>query len=179
MKKRLIYSLCCPFTKEVHYVGKTTEGMTRPLSHLKESHSEKIREWASELKELGYKPEVNIIQYVSVEEDLDSIERYWINHHINKGSLLLNTNMVVPLTILPNLDEILSDKIVEMSQISTFIKEKRRSVNLTQEEFAERCGIALTVVRKIEQGKTNFNFDGLLQVLKMFGSTVELKRFKK
>jgi len=30
-------------------------------------------------------------------------------------------------------------------------------VNLTQEEFADRAGVALTVVRKIEQGKENLS----------------------
>ena len=42
-------------------------------------------------------------------------------------------------------------------------------MNLTQEEFAERTGIALTVIRKIEQGKTNLNMDKVNLVLKMFG----------
>jgi len=179
MKKKLIYSLSCPFTKEVHYIGKTTEGMVRPLSHLKESHSDKIKEWVSELKDLGYAPEVNIVQNVSLEEDLDKIERYWIAYHITKGCMLLNTNLVIPITILPNLDEMLSDDINEMSQISTFIKEKRKSVNLTQQEFADKAGVALTVVRKIEQGKSNVNLDGLLQMLKMFGTTIEIKKKKK
>ena len=152
--------------------------MVRPLSHLKESHSNKIKEWVSELKDLGYAPEVNIVQYVSLEEDLDKIERYWIAYHINKGSMLLNTNLVIPITILPNLDEILSDDVNEIGQISTFIKEKRKSVNLTQQEFAERAGVALTVIRKIEQGKSNVSLDGLLQILKMFGATLEVKKKK-
>ena len=42
-------------------------------------------------------------------------------------------------------------------------------MNLTQEEFAERAGVALTVVRKIEQGKTNLNMDKVNLVLSMFG----------
>jgi transcriptional regulator with XRE-family HTH domain len=37
-----------------------------------------------------------------------------------------------------------------MKQLAEFVKERRKEVNLTQEEFAERAGIALTVVRKIE-----------------------------
>lgn len=40
---------------------------------------------------------------------------------------------------------------------------------MTQEEFAERAGVALTVVRKIEQGKTNLNMDKVNLVLRMFG----------
>ena len=51
----------------------------------------------------------------------------------------------------------------------TSLKERRKEVNLTQEEFAERSGVALTVIRKIEQGKTNLNMDKVNLVLRMFG----------
>jgi len=56
-----------------------------------------------------------------------------------------------------------------MKKLATFVKERRKDVNLTQEEFAERAGVALTVVRKIEQGKTNLNMDKVNLVLSMFG----------
>lgn len=56
-----------------------------------------------------------------------------------------------------------------MKHLSEFVKERRKEVNLTQEEFAERAGVALTVVRKIEQGKTNLNMDKVNLVLRMFG----------
>lgn len=56
-----------------------------------------------------------------------------------------------------------------MKQLATFVRERRKEVNLTQEEFAERAGVALTVVRKIEQGKTNLNVDKVNLVLRMFG----------
>jgi y4mF family transcriptional regulator len=50
-----------------------------------------------------------------------------------------------------------------------FVKERRKEVSLTQKEFAERAGVALTVIRKIEQGKTNLNMDKVNLVLRMFG----------
>ena len=56
-----------------------------------------------------------------------------------------------------------------MNYLAEFVKERRKEVNLTQEEFAERTGVALTVVRKIEQGKTNLNMDKVNLVLRMFG----------
>ncbi|MBR9860015.1 helix-turn-helix transcriptional regulator [bacterium] len=56
-----------------------------------------------------------------------------------------------------------------MEMLSEFVKKRRKEVNLTQEEFAERAGVALTVLRKIEQGKTNLNLDKVNLVLKMFG----------
>ena len=56
-----------------------------------------------------------------------------------------------------------------MKDLAQFVKERRKEVNLTQEEFAERTGVALTVIRKIEQRKTNLNMDKVNLVLKMFG----------
>lgn len=56
-----------------------------------------------------------------------------------------------------------------MNKLSDFVKERRKAANLTQEEFAERSGVALTVIRKIEQGKTNMNLDKVNLVLSMFG----------
>lgn len=53
--------------------------------------------------------------------------------------------------------------------LAQLVKNKRKDVGLTQQEFAERTGIALTVVRKIEQGKTNLNMEKVNLVLKMFG----------
>ena len=56
------------------------------------------------------------------------------------------------------------------SNLSNFVKQKRKEAQLTQEEFAERAGVALTVVRKIEQGKENLSLAKVNQVLLMFGS---------
>lgn len=56
-----------------------------------------------------------------------------------------------------------------MKLLAEFVKEKRKQAKLTQEEFAERAGVALTVIRKIEQGKDNLNLEKVNQVLKMFG----------
>ncbi|MDD2286543.1 MAG: helix-turn-helix domain-containing protein [Bacteroidales bacterium] len=56
-----------------------------------------------------------------------------------------------------------------METLASFVKARRKEVNLTQEVFAERAGVALTVVRKIEQGKTNMNLDKVNLVLRMFG----------
>lgn len=59
-----------------------------------------------------------------------------------------------------------------METLEKFVKGRRKEVNLTQEEFAERTGVALTVIRKIEQGKTNLNMDKVNLVLRMFGHTL-------
>ena len=56
-----------------------------------------------------------------------------------------------------------------MKTLAKLVKDKRKEANLTQEEFAERAGVALTVIRKIEQGKENLHLEKVNQVLKMFG----------
>ena len=173
--ERLIYSLCCPFTDEIHYIGKTTVGMSRPLQHATNSHSAKVKEWVEGLREIGHKPKVNILENVSLNDDLDGRERYWIQYRLNKGDLLLNNCLVTPLLISNDLDTILSDgEGMEMGRIGNFIKERRKSTGLTQEEFAYKTAVALTVLRKIEQGKSNINLEGLLQILKMFGCTLDV-----
>jgi len=71
-----------------------------------------------------------------------------------------------------HLNEYICLKFIIMMTLADFVKSKRKEVNLTQEEFAERAGVALTVVRKIEQGKENLNLEKVNQVLKMFGHTL-------
>ncbi|PWL29001.1 helix-turn-helix domain-containing protein [uncultured Roseivirga sp.] len=65
-----------------------------------------------------------------------------------------------------------------MSVLAEFVKERRKQTNLTQFEFAERAGVALTVIRKIEQGKTNLNMDKVNLVLNMFGHELAPVRSK-
>jgi len=59
-----------------------------------------------------------------------------------------------------------------MSELSEFVKNRRKLLGLTQEEFAEKAGVALTVIRKIEQGKENLSLSKVNQVLNMFGHIV-------
>lgn len=56
--------------------------------------------------------------------------------------------------------------------LAHLVKEQRKKAGLTQEEFAERAGVALTVIRKIEQGKENLSLSKVNQVLLMFGHTL-------
>ena len=60
-----------------------------------------------------------------------------------------------------------------MNSLHQFVKERRKKLNLTQVEFAERAGVGLTVVRKIEQGKENLSLAKVNQVLIMFGHILQ------
>lgn len=56
-----------------------------------------------------------------------------------------------------------------MNVIGKYIKEERKKVGLTQEEFAMRSGLGLRFVRELEQGKETVRLDKVNQALAMFG----------
>lgn len=53
--------------------------------------------------------------------------------------------------------------------LSSFLKEKRKQTNLTQQDLAEKAGVGLRFVRELEQGKTTLRIDKVNQVLRLFG----------
>lgn len=54
--------------------------------------------------------------------------------------------------------------------LSEFVKEKRKQLQLTQPELADRAGVGLRFVRELEQGKVSVRLDKVNQVLALFGS---------
>ncbi len=59
-----------------------------------------------------------------------------------------------------------------MNTIATFIKQKRKELGLTQEEFAIRSGLGLRFIRELEQGKETVRMDKVNQALAMFDMKV-------
>jgi y4mF family transcriptional regulator len=58
------------------------------------------------------------------------------------------------------------------NSLAKFIKEKRKQLNITQPELAERAGVGLRFIREVEQGKQSVRMDKVNQVLALFGSEV-------
>ena len=56
-----------------------------------------------------------------------------------------------------------------MSNIGDYIKQERKRVGLTQEEFAIRSGLGIRFVRELERGKETVRLDKVNQALAMFG----------
>jgi len=54
--------------------------------------------------------------------------------------------------------------------LSEYLKKKRKSLNLTQEDLASKAGVGLRVVREMEQGKPTLRMDKVNQVLMLFGA---------
>jgi y4mF family transcriptional regulator len=56
--------------------------------------------------------------------------------------------------------------------LASFVKDKRKSVKLTQPELAEKAGVGLRFIRELEQGKETLRLDKVNQVLQLFGHEV-------
>jgi y4mF family transcriptional regulator len=54
-----------------------------------------------------------------------------------------------------------------------FVKERRKTLRLTQRELADRAGVGLRFIRDMEQGKQSLRLDKVNQVLLLFGRRME------
>ena len=61
---------------------------------------------------------------------------------------------------------------MEKTELSKFVKEKRKEYGLTQIELSQKSGVGLRFIRDLEQGKKTLRLDKVNQVLSMFGSEV-------
>jgi y4mF family transcriptional regulator len=53
-------------------------------------------------------------------------------------------------------------------ELSSFIKSRRKSLGLTQQDLARRAGVGLRFVRDLEQKKKTLRMDKVDQVLALF-----------
>lgn len=51
----------------------------------------------------------------------------------------------------------------------SFVKERRKTLHLTQRDLADRAGVGLRFIRELEQGKPSLRLDKVNQVLALFG----------
>ncbi len=58
------------------------------------------------------------------------------------------------------------------TSLAEFIKEKRKQLQLTQPELAEKAGVGLRFLRELEGGKASVRLDKVNQVLELFGAAV-------
>ncbi len=56
-----------------------------------------------------------------------------------------------------------------MNKLSQFVKKRRKSLGLTQEDLSFKSGVGLRFVRDLEQGKQSLRMDKVNQVLSLFG----------
>ena len=77
---------------------------------------------------------------------------------------------------MPRISSTFGGFIYKECRISEFIKQNRKALGLTQEEFAMRAGLGLRFVRELEQGKKTLRLDKVNQALAVFGAQVSVGR---
>jgi y4mF family transcriptional regulator len=60
-----------------------------------------------------------------------------------------------------------------------FVKNRRKTLSLTQEDLSKKAGVGLRFIRELEQGKVNLRMDKVNQVLSLFGHELAPVKQKK
>lgn len=164
--ENIIYSLFCPMRNKPVYVGLSTKGISRPFDHISEkSHSIKVNTWISYLKSIGEKPVLVILEKdINDMEILKAKEKFWINHYISEGNLLLNLQNVRSESLEALEFEQTSDESY-ISEIGDYVKGRRKLLKLTQKELADKIGLGLRFIREIEQKKKKNFYLGTVNYL--------------
>ena len=176
---RIIYALKCPISKNIHYIGKSENGIIRPKSHTNKSHSEKINEWVNDLKYIGLKPDIEILELVEDYIDINEREKYHIIKALNNKCLLLNSILIKPCMLSHKYDIFFNNTFSFIDEFKNFIKFKRKETGLTQMEFSKKYKISLRVLRKLEQGHYNVELKSIIKVLSVFGYTITIDKINK
>lgn len=149
----IIYGLRDPRNDVYYYIGKSTVGISRPLSHLTNSHSKKVNDWVSELKELGYFPIVDVIEEVSDINNLIDREKYWISYYYDINKDLLNTQSLkgklkTPSEIAGNVDiDVLKESLLDYGEL---VSSARKLRGMSQSELSELTGYSRGTISLIE-----------------------------
>lgn len=175
MSDFLVYGLICPFTDEIRYIGKSTTGLTRPLSHLSKSHSQKINDWINELKNLHSEPGIIVLEECNNEIILKEKEKFWIYKYVKDKALLLNISYVTSASLLTRM-QLDPDQSDSLFSIRDFIKRERKKQKMKQPELAKGAKVGLRFIRDLEQGKKTLRLDKVSDVLEFLGGQLLVKK---
>lgn len=181
MNQCLIYGLRCPKTDGYRYIGKSSSGMSRAKTHLTFSHNESVNLWVMELREQGLCPLIDVLEKCN-EDDLLVKEKFWIQFYESAGCNLFNVTRYEGAAIKKLQEEILEEQqklndilqgvkneVNELSNLHTFVRNRRKNLKITQEDLAELVGVSEKTIHQIEKGEGNPLHSTVLKVLDVLG----------
>lgn len=82
MRESYIYTLSCPITKDIRYIGQSFDPKTRYRRHISDSKKRKDHKsnWIKSLLEINLKPKLDIIHTCN-ESNVDYYEKYYIEKY--------------------------------------------------------------------------------------------------
>jgi len=169
MKTNIVYELRDPRNDVYYYIGKSSVGNRRALSHLKHSHSEYVNNWILELKNINIEPVVDIIETVYDLNDLADREKYWINFYKNINPEILNIIYVdksINSPITKDDDELFDFLCNNIENIYKILRKKRKYLGITTTEASMSMGISRNTLFLLEKENSHVSFKNIIKYVK-------------
>jgi DNA-binding XRE family transcriptional regulator len=173
--KNIIYGLADNRNDLIYYVGKSSVAEKRPLTHLTNSHSDKVNKWVDEVRNNWGDIKIFILEEVEDLNELSEREKYWISEKLKINKNLLNKkDLPKVINYYSDEDERKFDNLRKSILFcSDIIKKKRLSLNLTQQELAELSSLNRYTISQIENG-ISVTTDSLSKViLALVGKSID------
>jgi len=180
-----IYTLSCPITKKIKYVGKTKQSIySRLNSHLTEVGTSSKNVWISDLKNKGLIPIVEVLDEVYNNDLSNEFEYYWILQCRAWGYDLVNSkqkiNKFIHIKKTKKINQeykINNNSSVYRSieKIVTELIKIRKDAKFTQEFMADWLKVSRKKLNEFENG--SFDFDLMVNYCDKLGIDLRLNYF--
>ena len=88
---KCIYSISCPISGNVVYVGRSKNLKVRVISHTKTDLKVPVSVWINEIKAKGLTPKFDVLEIIGDKDfNMWEPETRWINHFRSRCFVLLN-----------------------------------------------------------------------------------------
>lgn len=168
MNTNLIYGLRDPRNDVYKYIGKTTIGNNRPLSHLVKSHNTLVNEWVNELSKSGLTPFVDIIQRDIPLEDLAGKEKYYITYFSDLYGQLFNGGEHVRECIHePSILDYkqIDDALFTLLNLGEVYKMLKASTGFCNDTIGHMLNISRKTAYRLKESETNITLDTVIRMI--------------
>lgn len=168
MKTNLIYGLRDPRNDVYRYIGKTTVGNDRPLSHLVKSHNKFVNDWIEELSKQGTAPYVDIIERDIPLEQLAEKEKYYITYFSELYGELFNGGD--PLKECISRPSILDHKHIDSALLTLLnpgevFKMLKVSTGFCDDIIGHMLNVARKTVYNLKSGDTKITLETVIRMI--------------
>jgi hypothetical protein len=154
--KNIIYGLADSRNDLIYYVGKSSVGSIRALSHLTKSHSPEVNKWIEEIESNWGRVDVILIEEVEDLLLLSEREKYWIGVHSTANENLLNKQSTTK-HLADHYTEKDAEKFNELKRSLSFIgdivKRRRLALDVPQAKLAEVSEVNRWTISQLESGR--------------------------